>query len=204
MSEKVKKPFYKKWWFWLIIVILVIGVAGTGGDNEAEPEAVANDDAEEPADDAAESENGTDEQASADAEDGAEEEEVKDEFSVGEAVQLDDNVLTVTEVEKSDGDEFDQPKSGNEYVIVHLEIENAGEENISYNPFNFKMANSEGQIVDQALTIIDSDTALESGELAPGGTVSGTIVFEQPVDDPELQLQFEPSFWSGDLIKINL
>lgn len=85
-----------------------------------------------------------------------------------------------------------------------VEIENSGDENISYNPFNFKMANSEGQIVDQALTIIDNDTSLESGELAPGGTVSGTIVFEQPIDDPELQLQFEPSFWSSDMVKINL
>lgn len=202
MSEKVKKPFYKKWWFWLIIIVLVIGIAGTGGEDQTEPEAVANEDSEEAADDASESDNSTDE-----GEEGTEadeEELTEDEFSVGEAVQLGDNVLTVTEVEKSDGDEFDQPKSGNEYVIVHVEIENSGEENISYNPFNFKMANSEGQIVDQALTIIDSDTALESGELAPGGTVPGTIVFEQPVDDPELQLQFEPSFWSGDMIKINL
>ncbi|WP_164214965.1 DUF4352 domain-containing protein [Virgibacillus sp. YIM 98842] len=202
MSEKVKKPFYKKWWFWLIIIVLVIGIAGTGGEDQTEPEAVANEDSEEAADDASESDNSTDE-----GEEGTEadeEELTEDEFSVGEAVQLGDNVLTVTEVEKSDGDEFDQPKSGNEYVIVHVEIENSGEENISYNPFNFKMANSEGQIVDQALTIIDSDTALESGELAPGGTVSGTIVFEQPADDPELQLQFEPSFWSGDMIKINL
>jgi len=23
-KEKVKKPFYKRWWFWVIIIVLVI------------------------------------------------------------------------------------------------------------------------------------------------------------------------------------
>lgn len=36
-SSKVKKPFYKKWWFWLIIAILVIGIlGGNGSDNSTE------------------------------------------------------------------------------------------------------------------------------------------------------------------------
>jgi hypothetical protein len=146
----------------------------------------------------------TDTAEEADDAEAGEEEALKDVYAVGEAVQLGDNVLTVTEVVKSSGDEFDSPKSGHEYVIVHVTIDNAGDENISYNAFNFKMANSQGQIVDQAFTIVDSDTSLGSGELAPGGTVSGTISFEQPADDPELQLQFEPGFWSGDMVKVDL
>lgn len=32
-KEKIKKPFYKKWWVWLIAVIVVIGIA-TSGDSE--------------------------------------------------------------------------------------------------------------------------------------------------------------------------
>jgi colicin import membrane protein len=31
-KEKVKKPFYKKWWVWVIAIIVVIGA--TGGDEE--------------------------------------------------------------------------------------------------------------------------------------------------------------------------
>ena len=27
-EEKVKKPIYKKWWFWLIIIVVIIGIAG--------------------------------------------------------------------------------------------------------------------------------------------------------------------------------
>nr|WP_243462948.1 DUF4352 domain-containing protein [Mesobacillus boroniphilus] len=101
--------------------------------------------------------------------------------------------MTVTKVEKSAGSEFDQPKDGHEYVVVTVEIENAGDENISYNPFDFKMANSQGQIVDQAFTTIDTSTALQSGELAPGGKVSGTIAFEQPAGDSACSFSTRPA-----------
>src|SRR5699024_8556670 len=96
------------------------------------------------------------------------------------------------------------PSEGNEYVIVHVTIENNGEDKISYNPFNFKMMNSNGQIEDQGLIMVDSDTSLSSGELAPGGNVSGTLSFEQPIDDDGLKLIFEPSFWGTDEIIFNI
>ena len=35
-QEKVKKPIYKKWWFWVIIVVLVFGVFGSGGNKDEE------------------------------------------------------------------------------------------------------------------------------------------------------------------------
>lgn len=34
--RKVKKPFYKKWWFWVIAVILVCGFVGSGGSEQSE------------------------------------------------------------------------------------------------------------------------------------------------------------------------
>ena len=35
-TEKVKKPIYKKWWFWVLIVLLVFGLFGSlgGGSDE--------------------------------------------------------------------------------------------------------------------------------------------------------------------------
>ncbi|MDE1381218.1 hypothetical protein PVN23_21735 [Bacillus licheniformis] len=37
MAEKVKKPFYKRVWFWVVVAIVVIGAAGanSGGDTES-------------------------------------------------------------------------------------------------------------------------------------------------------------------------
>jgi len=133
-------------------------------------------------------------------------EEVKEEFAIGEKIQLGDIGFTITNVEKSAGSEWEKPKSGNEFVIVTVEIENMGTtDNVSYNPlFEFEMQNSQGQITDAKLSLIDEDTNLSTGELAPGGKVSGTAVFEQPVNDPDLTFIYTPGFWSNDKIKVKL
>lgn len=134
-----------------------------------------------------------------------EEEQIEDkEFNVGEKVKLDGQVIEVTKVEKSQGGDFETPSEGKEYVIVHVSIENNGDDEISYNPFNFKMKNSNGQIEDEGFIMVDSDTSLSSGDLASGGNVSGTLSFEQPIDDDGLQLIFEPSFWGTDEILFNI
>jgi hypothetical protein len=194
MAEKVKKPFYKKWWVWLLAVIIIGSLASGGGEDEATPKKL---ESKAKATEAASTPEKKKEEVK-------KEEPKKDVFAVGEAVQLGKNVLTVTKVEKSNGTEFDTPQQGKEYVIVTVQIQNAGDQNISYNPFDFKIANSQGQIRDMGFTTVNSDTSLQSGELAPGGSVSGTIAFEEPVGDIGLQLQYSPSFWSDKTIKVNL
>lgn len=33
-ESKVKKPFYKKWWFWGIVIVIIIGGLGSGSDTK--------------------------------------------------------------------------------------------------------------------------------------------------------------------------
>ena len=40
--EKVKKPFYKKWWVWLIAIIVIIAIATNGEEGEVVKEDAAN------------------------------------------------------------------------------------------------------------------------------------------------------------------
>lgn len=179
-----KKALWKRWWVWVLAFFVIIIAAASGGNqqptvtnpntNNAQP---ATSPQQKPED---------------------------KEFKVGETIQLGDNKVTVNEVTKSNGNDFDKPKDGMEYVIVKVTIENAGKSNISYNPFDFKMLNSQGQLTDQAFTIVDSKTKLNSGELTPGGKVSGTVSFQQPKGDAKLQLQYRASFFSSKTIKINL
>lgn len=119
-------------------------------------------------------------------------------FGINEPVKYKGLELSVTKVEKSSGKEYEKPKDGMEYVIVTVKYKNTGDEKISYNPYDFKMLNSKGQITDQAFTAIDSNTALSSGELAPGGEISGTIAFEQPKGDAGLKLQYTGNWFSSD------
>ncbi len=181
-SEKIKKPIYKKWWFWLIIVIAVIGIASSSSDTQTPTKttssgSVATSTTQEP---------------------------VKDFYEIGEAAVLGSGSITVTDVEKSSGTSFDKPKSGKEFVIVHVTIKNIGNSNLSYNPFYFKVQNSQGQQTDITFTIVDSSTSLEAGDLVPGGSVSGTITFEEPIDDPDLVLIYQDNFWSNKTLKIKL
>ena len=41
-GAKNKKPFYKKWWFWVILVFLVVGSAGAGSGDTSTDSAAGN------------------------------------------------------------------------------------------------------------------------------------------------------------------
>lgn len=126
------------------------------------------------------------------------------EFSVGESIELKGNQLTVTNAEKIPAGEYDYIKEGNEYLVTTVEIKNNGSSNVSYNPYDFKLKNSNGNMVDVEFVSVNQNSRLESGELAPDGTVSGTLAFEAPIGDDNLQLIYTPSFWSDKNITVNL
>lgn len=111
------------------------------------------------------------------------------EFSQDEIVNLDDVLYQVQKVERTKGTEYIRAKSGQEYVIVSIRIENKSSDKISYNPFDWKMENSQGQETDPSLVSLD-DTRLGSGALSTGGVVEGTIMFEQPQNDENLKLRY--------------
>ena len=105
-------------------------------------------------------------------------------FNVNETAVYGGVNYTVTNVGYSNGDEWDTPADGKQYVIVTIKIENKSDSKISYNVYDWKMVNSQGQEDDEAISTIDSDTNLSSGDLA------GTIFFEEPKDETSLKLQY--------------
>lgn len=111
-------------------------------------------------------------------------------FNVNETAVYEGVNYTVTNVEYSNGDEWDKPSSGKQYVIVTVKIENKSDSKISYNTYDWKMINSQGQEDEESFSTIDSDTNLGSGDLAVDGTKIGTIVFEEPTDESSLKLQY--------------
>lgn len=126
------------------------------------------------------------------------------EYNQGDAATLGDGVIKVTKVEKSQGNDWDKPKSGKEFVIITVSIENKGKNKLSYNPYDFKLQNSQGQQESITFTTINSDTSLSSGELVAGGKVSGTIAFETTKGDKDLPLIYSDSIWSSKELKIKL
>lgn len=182
--EKEKKPIYKKWWFWLLIVIVIAGIVSVGGgDSNTTKQTSSN-----PTTNTTNSSNKNE----------------KTEYNKGEEAILGDSAIIVTKVEKSQGSQWDKPSSGKEYVIVSISIENKGKKNITYNPYDFKIQNSQGQQENITFTTIDNDTALHTGELIPGGKINGTVTFEQPKGDEGLVLIYNNNIWSSKELKIKL
>ena len=130
--------------------------------------------------------------------------EEKVECNQGEEGILGDGAITVTNVKRTQGNEWSKPKSGNEFVTITVNIENKGKEKLDYNPLYFKLQNSQGQQEGMTFTTINQDTELSSGELIPGGKVSGTITFEATKGDNNLALIYNNSFLSSKELKINL
>ncbi|MDN6836511.1 MAG: DUF4352 domain-containing protein [Lactococcus lactis] len=189
-TYKMKKPFYKKVWFWVLIVIVVGGIGGAlGGEDEEQGTTKV------------ESENT--EQTSEVEADNEVEEIADEEFNVGDTVSADGYEITVNDVEFSDGSEFDVPDEGKQYVIVNITIDNNTGEKQPYNLWDFKL-NADGNATDMTEITADLDIdQLESGELDDGATVSGDLLGQADTSG-ELKLQYQSNFWDDETVDINL
>ena len=197
----MKKPIWKRGWFWAIIVVVVSCIVASSSDSSDEGAKKVEESKIEQTDT-----NKTD-TAKKDTKDKKKDgkgKEEKEEFYVGDKVKLGDYAIKVTKVSHSNGTQYDKPKSGKEYVTVMLSIFNNGDSQVSYNEFDFSLQNSSGQVSDVIFTTIDEDTALNSGELVAGGTVKGSLTFEAPKNDKKLVLRYQPDFWSDKEIQIHL
>ncbi len=176
-----KKPFYKKWWVWVLAVFVLFIIIGASGDSST-PQKVG--------------------------ENGETESQQQTVFKVGDQIKIKDTILTVTDVDKNwtSSNQFDTPTNpGDVFVVVTLALENQGDSQVDLSGFwDFKLQDADGLIHDQGLGGIGLKK-LSSGSLAPGGKTTGDIVFEVPQNaTSELTLQYEPLFSFNGPVMVEL
>lgn len=161
------------------------------------------DDGTESSDDVAGSEETSEEETEEETEEAAPEDQ---EYAVGDTADIDGKQITISNVEKRQAGEFEVVKDGYEFVIVNIEIVNRSDEEINYNPLNFELQDGNGNITDSfgALSLDGVGEQLNSGALAAGGNVSGTVAFEVPQGDEDLTLRYKDNMLSNDTIDFNL
>lgn len=111
--------------------------------------------------------------------------------------------IKVNSVKFSQGDDFNKPDSGKQYVIANITITNHTDESQDYNPFDFKL-NADGNNTDFDAVDTDVDNTLESGSLDKGAKVTGNLVGQAKTSAKKLQLQYKTSFWNDNTVKFNL
>ena len=158
-----------------VAVGVIVAVAG-GGNNE--PKLVGN--------------SGTSDASSASSE------ITKTEFDVGETVELNGVVVTMTSVTESTGVDFYTPEDGNVFLICEFEIENNSDRDVgvssimSFNAF----VDDYAQNLSLSAVMASGKDQLD-GTAAPGKKVGGVMGYEVSADWKELEIQFTPDFWSG-------
>lgn len=117
---------------------------------------------------------------------------------VGDTITVDGVSTTLVSVKPIKGDEFTQPKAGNEFIVVRIKMTNKSGNEQDYNEFDFHVKTGSGNITDSTIppSTYTANNELNSGTLADGGTVTGDIIFEVPKGDHKAQLTWSPSFFS--------
>ena len=111
-------------------------------------------------------------------------------FAMNDVITYNGVDYKIVKVEKSNGNSYKSPKEGNQFLIVTVYIKNNTSEKVSYSYENWTMSNSKGEEKKRIFTSINVDNALYSGELVIGGIKTGSMVFEQPINDSKLILNF--------------
>jgi len=132
--------------------------------------------------------------------------EPKKDFKTGDLVDFQGKQFKVTNVKRNatSSNSFSKPKTGNEYVVVSVEITNNSDKELPYNAFYFKLQDSTGDQKSTAFAVGVTDNDLSSGTLAQKGVKKADLVFEVPKRDEGLKLIYDDSFWSKDRIEVIL
>ena len=111
-------------------------------------------------------------------------------FSMNDVITYNGVDYKIVKVERSNGNSYKSPKQGNQFLIVTVYIKNNTDDKVPYSYENWTMSNSKGEEKKRIFTSINVDNALYSGELVIGGIKTGSMVFEQPINDSKLILNF--------------
>jgi Domain of unknown function (DUF4352) len=118
---------------------------------------------------------------------------------VGQTITVDSVGCTLVSVTVIAGDEFTQPKPGNEFIVVHVKIHNSNSQQTDYNEFDFHAKSGSGNITDFEIapSTYTANNELNSGQLDPGGTVEADIIFQVPAGDHKAELTWQPNFFGN-------
>ena len=113
-------------------------------------------------------------------------------FKVGDQVKVGtDWLVTVNSATSNKGDDTDQPKAGDVYLVIDVSLKNLSSQSQTISSLlNFKVKDSTGQEYDEALTI--NLGTPPNGDVAAGDVLRGQISYEVPAAQHQFTFAFIP------------
>ena len=120
-------------------------------------------------------------------------------FKQGDAVKVGDTwQVTVNSIKTYTSDnEYEQPKDGNQFVVINVTLKNVSSKEQESNYYNFSLrGGANGSKYD--IAAVDAINNTPSGKVEPGDQLSGDLPYEVKADEKTFILGFEAdSFSSG-------
>lgn len=187
-SEYNNRPWHKKSHIWLLALIGVLILAGIGSADMSKTKSSTKEQA-------ASSSNAKQYRFA----ERADKQNVDVEVLTNEPATINGVKMTVTGVNYSPSlGQFDNADPGKTYLVADVKLENTGKKTTPYNTFDFRVQTSGGQVLDNAFAVLSNP--LHSGDLVSGGTVSGQVVFEPPIEDGHQYIIWKPGISSDRAI----
>lgn len=182
-GAKIKKPIFKKWWFWAIIAVLLIVIVFSGNDVGSSNTPGGNTDI---------SANGTS------TTEGKAPENAKTEYYVGDTVMDGDTkIVFMSSGEYHEENDFLQPTDGKKYIFLQFAFENTSQKSdTSISSFSFECY-ADGFATEKYY--MGDDTL--SATLSAGRSTSGYIYFEVPEDAELIEVEYETNIFTEKKIK---
>lgn len=189
-----------------IVLVSIIGANMGGGGDDSAGSGVAEADAATAQDDVAEDDVAQDtaaEDAAAEADEASAKEEQPEKLpAVGDTVRDGKFEFTVTKIEdgvQEIGNEFLSEKAQGQFVLVHMTVENIGDEAQYFDGDSQELVDTEGRThsADTAAAIYLDDSNSFLNEINPGNAVDGIVVFDLPKQATPASLELHDSMFSG-------
>ncbi|MFT8330294.1 DUF4352 domain-containing protein [Bifidobacterium psychraerophilum] len=185
------KFFYEQLGFWITVVIvafvaLMLGI-GIGGADSPSTSKVSSSNSSASSEAKAKTDNSS-----------------SSKYEVGSQILVNDTEVVVSKVDKDwkSNDEFTQPATGKKFVLITVQLVNKSSNKVAFNRFDWKLQDANGAIGDAYLLSGSDD--IGSGELAPGGSKSGTVLFEIDSSAIPSFVRYQPSWLSSKDIEVKL
>lgn len=113
--------------------------------------------------------------------------------------------ISVADVERTEGLDYDRARVGYEYVIVTFVVSYGGDD-LYYMicPEDFYLIDEKGGCIGTAFSAVNNESRFFNAQLKPGEEFQGSVVFEVPIGEEFFEMKFRSTYNEGDYTNIIL